>query len=270
MSQQERKNKESDTYAVKDTVKIIISITLAVISIIFTLLICISIYRNGFSADSILSTLLAFFSIFISIFFYFKADETSSKFYDSSYDFMKEQSVLLGRIEERFGEKFETLLSRIDHLNNGQAEKETELHGKTDEISNIIEGLIKTLETQEKSGQTAELLEEIRKYRSELVEKSSEYNALMENLQEMRQEAQETSQYIQTIEKFFPNSFSNRIMVFFARLTEKDIHYLLRCGNRIQRSHRTYHMAKNCGLCGEDGSITPELKQALESIRFRC
>lgn len=100
MSQQENKDNESGCgkkYTVKDIVKIIISVTIALASIIFTVLICFSIYRTGFTVDSILSTLLAFFSIFISIFFYFKADETSSKFYDSSYDFMKDFSCHQGR-----------------------------------------------------------------------------------------------------------------------------------------------------------------------------
>ena len=49
--------------------------------------------KKSFSFDSVLSTLLAFFSIFISIFFYFKADETSTNFYKSSYDIMKDVSI---------------------------------------------------------------------------------------------------------------------------------------------------------------------------------
>lgn len=271
VSQQENKDNESGCgkkYTVKDIVKIIISVTIALVSIIFTVLICFSIYRTGFTVDSILSTLLAFFSIFISIFFYFKADETSSKFYDSSYEFMKDQSVLLGRIEERFGEKFENLFSRIDHLDSGQAEKETELHGKTNEISNIIENLIKTLDAHEKSGQTEELLEELRKYHSELTEKSLEYNLLVENLQEMRQEAQETSHYIKAIQTLLPNSFSDQMLSFFANLDERDMDYLLRCGGRIQSSHKTYRLARSYGLCDEKGRISSELQKALDSVRF--
>ena len=114
----------SNGFTSKDVIKIIIAVTVSLISLAFALLICFVIYSNGLTAESILSMLLAFFSIFISIFFYFKADETSSRFYDSSYEFMKEQSELLGRIEERFGEKFENLFSRIDHLDAGQVEKE--------------------------------------------------------------------------------------------------------------------------------------------------
>lgn len=272
MSQQENKDNESGCgkkCTVKDIVKIIISVTIALISIIFTVLICFSIYRTGFTVDSILSTLLAFFSIFISIFFYFKADETSSKFYDSSYDFMKDQSVLLGRIEERFGEKFENLFSRIDHLDSGQAEKETELHGKTDEISDIIENLITTLDAHAKSGKTEELLAELQKYRSELVEKSSEYNLLVENLQEMRQEAQEASHYVKTLQTILPNSVSEDMLRFFAELSNKELSYLLRCGGRIQSSNRAYRLARSYGLCNEKGQLSSELKKALDTVRHK-
>lgn len=67
----------------------------------FVLLICISILKANFSAESILVTLLAFFTIFMSFVFYLKAVETSQKFYDTSYQFMKEVSILLGKMEER-------------------------------------------------------------------------------------------------------------------------------------------------------------------------
>ena len=83
----------SNGFTSKDVIKIIIAVTVSLISLAFALLICFVIYSNGLTAESILSMLLAFFSIFISIFFYFKADETSSRFYDSSYEFMKEQPL---------------------------------------------------------------------------------------------------------------------------------------------------------------------------------
>ena len=58
-------------------------------------------------------TMLAFFSIFISIFFYFKADETSTRFYDSSYKVMKDISVTLGKIEDRWEPNKRVLLSLL-------------------------------------------------------------------------------------------------------------------------------------------------------------
>ena len=89
------KEKEKSPSFLRKTIYVVSAISF----IAFVVLICSSIYKNNFTAESILSTLLAFFSIFISVFFYFKADETSTNFYDSSYKFMKDISVTLGKIE---------------------------------------------------------------------------------------------------------------------------------------------------------------------------
>lgn len=65
---------------------------------------------TDFKFSDLLTLLLAFFSIGMSIAFFFKASETSNSFYDNTYRFTKDISEVLGRIEERFGEK----LSHID------------------------------------------------------------------------------------------------------------------------------------------------------------
>lgn len=109
--------------------------------IILVIFICIIIYKNNFTAESILSTLLAFFSIFISIFFYFKADETSSKFYDSSYKFMKDNSVTLGKIEERFGEKLNNLNDKVSHLDEKSKEAEEQIENKQEDKDRLIDEL---------------------------------------------------------------------------------------------------------------------------------
>lgn len=268
-TQTDNPSNTNNGFTPKDVIKIIIAVTVSLVSLVFTILICFSIYANGLTVESILSMLLAFFSIFISIFFYFKADETSSKFYDSSYDFMKEQSVLLGRIEERFGEKFENLFSRIDHLDAGQVEKETELHGKTEEISDIVSDLVKTITTHQQPEKIDELLTEIKKYGTELAEKRDEYNRLVANLQEMRQEAQETSRYVKTLQTILPNSVSEDMLCFFAELSNKELNYLLQCGGKVQSSNRTFRLARSYGYCNEKGQLSAELLKALDAIRYK-
>lgn len=250
-------------FSPEDWMKIIGTITVALMCLAVTLLICFSIYKNGISVESILSMLLAFFSIFISIFFYFKADETSGKFYDNSYDFMKDQSVLLGRIEERFGEKFENLISRIDHLDVRKVEKESELYDVNKEISNIVDNLIQTIQTHNKSEKTDELLEQVNRYNEELTKKRLEYDRLVKSLQEMRQEAQDVSQHIKSLQLSSINSASGNMMQFFARLSEAELNYLLRCGGRIQRSNSAYRLARRYGFCDEKGWLSDELKEAL-------
>lgn len=103
---------------------------------------CVIFYKNQFSFESLLSLLLAFFSIFISIFFYFKADETSNRFYETSYDFMKDVSVTLGKIEERFGEKLNTLNDKVSHLAIVKEEKKEELENVEDERQKMLNDLM--------------------------------------------------------------------------------------------------------------------------------
>ncbi len=122
--------------------KIILFIFGLAVMLFMVVTISIYIYKNKFSFESMLSTLLAFFSIFISIFFYFKANETSNRFYDNSYNFMKEVSVTLGKIEERFGEKLNTINDKISHLSIEHEEKQEALQNIEDEKQKIINELM--------------------------------------------------------------------------------------------------------------------------------
>lgn len=113
-------------------------------------LLCYRLIKTDFSFDSILSTLLAFFSIFISIFFYFKADETSTNFYKSSYDIMKDVSVMLGKIEERFGEKLNSLDDKVSHLDRISSEKSEQIQEQKDDKDKIINELMDKANLDEK------------------------------------------------------------------------------------------------------------------------
>lgn len=58
---------------------------------------------------TLLSLLLAFFSVGLAALFYFKATETSNAFYDNTYKFTRELAQLLTKIESGFGEKLRSL-----------------------------------------------------------------------------------------------------------------------------------------------------------------
>lgn len=153
--------------------KVILLITGCLAVLIILAALCVIFYKNHFSFESLLSLLLAFFSIFISIFFYFKADETSNRFYDTSYDFMKEVSVTLGKIEERFGEKLNSLNEKISHLSVEKEEKKEELQNIEDEKQKVINELLDKakLDATEKEA-----------YRTKLNEKESEAELLRRQL----------------------------------------------------------------------------------------
>jgi hypothetical protein len=69
---------------------------------------------SGFNFTDLLSLILAISAIGLSAAFYFKADESARDFYDNTYNFTKDVSVMLGRIESGFGEK-------LAHINEGYA-----------------------------------------------------------------------------------------------------------------------------------------------------
>ena len=154
--------------------------------LILLVALCIIFYKNQFSFESLLSLLLAFFSIFISIFFYFKADETSNRFYDTSYDFMKEVSVTLGKIEERFGEKLNSLNDKISHLSAEKEEKKEELQTVEDEKQKVIDELLDKakLDATEKAAYRARLDEkeaEAESLRRQLVNIDMKYKRMLRN-----------------------------------------------------------------------------------------
>jgi hypothetical protein len=70
-----------------------------------------------FDFSDLLSLILAIFSIFLSVMFYIKADETSNRFYDNTQKFTQNVSEILGRIESGFGE-------RLRHMDEGYSKLE--------------------------------------------------------------------------------------------------------------------------------------------------
>lgn len=59
--------------------------------------------------SSLISILLAFFSIYLSSLFYFKTTEQSNQFYDSTYKYTKDIHVLLSQMEGKFNKSLEVL-----------------------------------------------------------------------------------------------------------------------------------------------------------------
>lgn len=102
----------------------------------------------------IISLTLALFSISLSAWFYFKANETSSQFYDNTYQFTKDISEKIGRIEERFGKDltnieqgYQRMLDKFDRLPSTEIQKEIEMKSSNEqeilkEKEEIIQNLI--------------------------------------------------------------------------------------------------------------------------------
>jgi hypothetical protein len=109
---------------------------------------------KGFSFNDLLSLLLAVFSVALSVAFYFKANETSNKFYDNTYKFTKEMSELLGRIESGFGERlrhldegYSTMAERVDKLPNYFAPTVSQVQSSEDEVATLNQNVAKIIES---------------------------------------------------------------------------------------------------------------------------
>ncbi len=77
-----------------------------------------SVDLSKFDFSDLLALIMAIFAIGMSVAFYFKATDTSNKFYDNVYKFTQETSEILGRIEAGFGE-------RLRHLDEGYSGLQT-------------------------------------------------------------------------------------------------------------------------------------------------
>lgn len=79
--------------------------------------------------STLLSLLLAFFSVGLSALFYFKATETSNSFYDNTHKFTRDIAQLLAKMESGFGE-------RLKHLDEGYSSMRDYLQTNGSDVSN--------------------------------------------------------------------------------------------------------------------------------------
>lgn len=82
-----------------------------------------SIDLSKFDFSDLLALIMGLFAMGLSVAFYFKATDTSNKFYDNTYKFTEDTSKILGRIEAGFGE-------RLRHMDEGY----TQLSGRIDKL----------------------------------------------------------------------------------------------------------------------------------------
>lgn len=150
----------------------------AICTVLFVFFILLKFYSSSFTVDfsTLLSIVLAVFSIWLSATFYFKATETSNRFYENTYSHSKDIATLLVKIESGFGEKLDNLrdnYSSIDSRMNGYIKNpiekeresiESEMSEATEEIEKIklskdeiINGLILKANLAEKDKEEIKL-----------------------------------------------------------------------------------------------------------------
>jgi DNA repair exonuclease SbcCD ATPase subunit len=204
-----------------------------------------------FNFNDLLALILAIFAIWISINFYHKNNETSNKFYNNTYNFTKDISETLGRIEERFGEKLDSLKeenqslsSRFDKYytpnSNNEKDLETE-NNKEKEIEQKLQQEIieknKLLNEFTQKYQVAEI--DKTNFLAELESKNTEVNRLNRKLMlfeksNKKQEVQIDNQY----------EIPTRIVRYFRKklVEESDLIELFKCADNdfIKNEFRSF------------------------------
>lgn len=129
---------------------------------------------SKFDFSDLLAMILALFAIAMSVAFYFKSTDSSNQFYDNIYNFTQKTSEILGRIEERFGE-------RLKHLDEGYGRIQSQFAGisKTpDEIEQRVK------ETEGKEEKEKEKLKEANAAMQQMVEQLAQRAQLQQEEKE--------------------------------------------------------------------------------------
>ncbi|MBS4204027.1 hypothetical protein [Lederbergia citrea] len=116
---------KNDDYGIREKIKNRNSWLLVFVVVVFTISISAIIVSKFIINDesinldlaTILSTLLAFFSIYLSATFYFKATEQSNNFYDRSYNHTKDIAESLSNMRGEFGKSLNFLEKNSDAMN---------------------------------------------------------------------------------------------------------------------------------------------------------
>mgnify|MGYP003121778212 FL=1 len=154
---------------------------------------------SKFDFSDLLSLTLAIFSIGLSVAFYFKATDTSNKFYDNTYKFTKEISEILGRIEAGFGERLRHLdegysglvdkfdgnsvQDKTDDIEAAKLELEEEkkkIEKEVEEKDQILETLLKKAKVNDT--EKAKILSELKEKEQEISSLSNEMRYLKRNI----------------------------------------------------------------------------------------
>ena len=145
---------------------------------------------------TLLSLLLALFSVGLAALFYFKATDTSNTFYDNTYNFTKDIAQLLVKMESGFGEK-------LRNLDEGYSSMRQSLQNYNEKPSAKVEETKKKIETEKT--EMDKVVQERNQIIEKLIERSNlqeeEKSAITEQLNEKEVELSEAQKELSRMNK---------------------------------------------------------------------
>jgi AraC-like DNA-binding protein len=239
---------------------------------LFSINLSLNIEEFGFT--DLLAILVAFFAIGLSVAFYFKATDTSNRFYDNSYAFTKDVSEILGRMEAGFGE-------RLRHLDEGYT-------GIRDKFDKLPFDSAKAMEDIEKENEEIKRKEaEQRKTLEELAQKAhlaaNEKSELFEKMGNLNRELEDSKTEARRLEKrlrmngarkegesrdilgyLFRKMTNNMDGDLSMKSSSSDYRNTFRM-NRDALPNGALHELERYGFIDDDGELTAE---AIEGMRM--
>lgn len=269
----ESNNDKNSILTLKNCRDLVVLIFFGVMSFkLFSIDLSLNIEEFGFT--DLLAILVAFFAIGLSVAFYFKATDTSNRFYDNSYAFTKDVSEILGRMEAGFGE-------RLRHLDEGY----TGIRDKFDKLPFDSAKAIEDIEKENEEIKTKEA--EQRKTLEELAQKAhlaeNEKSELFEHMENLSRELESSKIEARRLEKRLRmnegqhGGESHEILRYIARRISKNrdpeistksakagySSQFRRIRDDIPRG--ALRELESYGFINEDGDLTPE---AIERMRM--
>lgn len=146
---------------------------------------------------TLLSLLLALFSVALAALFYFKATDTSNTFYDNTYKFTRDIAQLLAKMESGFGE-------RLRHLDEGYSSMRSYLESRPgDRSSEAAEKTRQKIEDEKQ--EVHKVIEQRNKIVRELLDKSQlqqkEKEAFADQLKQKEEELSELQKEMTRLNK---------------------------------------------------------------------
>lgn len=179
----------------------------------------VSVDLSGFGFTDLLSLILAISAIVLSAAFYFKADESSKNFYNNSYEFTKNISELLGRIEERFGAQLLSINKGYDDLNNKLNVSPIDFNKVKEEQEKEIEVIRKS--EVEYQALVDSLMEKAKMDDAEKVKMSAHMGQLKAEAEHAKSElAKHTASLVD--EDFNPLALSDTLFQFFSEFVSRN------------------------------------------------
>lgn len=203
---------------------------------------------------TLLSLLLALFSVALAALFYFKATETSNTFYDNTNNFTKNIAQLLAKMESGFGEKLRNLdegySSMRDYLQNSPSinseisETKEKIKDGKEEIEKVIEerneivsNLLDRAQLQEE--EKSQILSKLKEKEDELSSSQKELNKMGKRLLMDRMRKKEGREF----EKGFEDYTYNNIIPQIGEkvlLTSSTTHAMRRINDFLSEQPRAY------------------------------